>query len=131
MINEAIVALNLAAKGLLFQSEKDELFNPVHWHIQGDLNFDQVRRLGGHPANDSVEEVELADFFDPLCREESWYGRLEKTTVRSYRALLSAIKAHLTGPRVFRVGVKNVTIYIVGKIGTEDWIGVKTTALET
>jgi hypothetical protein len=129
--NTTVEALTRASKGLLYLSEKDEPFTAFSWDHTGELTPEALLRLGNHHPGEPVEEVDLETFFRDLTRQEDWHGEEEKATVAGYRKLLDAVRRHLEGSKVFRVGTKHVTIYLVGRTGPGHWAGLRTTALET
>src|SRR4051794_29630335 len=123
MTNKATEALRHVSRGLLYQSEKDEPFSVFSGHGEKEPTPESLRRLGGHAADAPVESVPLEEFFADLCRDEAWFGAEEKAAASAYRHLLAAVKANLAEPKVFRVGEKDVTIYIIGKTDTGEWAG--------
>ena len=47
------------------------------------------------------------------------------------RSLLDVVKQRLANPKVFRVGGRKVTVYVIGQAKEGGWAGLKTTAVET
>jgi Nuclease A inhibitor-like protein len=129
---EATAALTEVSKDLLYQSESDEPFTPFTWKkAEGDLTPATVLKRARKPANSSVQGVSLQDFFKPLTTDQDWYGDEEKATAEGYRKLQKVIEQNLTDAKVFKVGKGKVGVFIVGKTGSGDWAGLKTTAVET
>ena len=55
----------------------------------------------------------------------------EKAVSAQYRSLLTVLKAQLSDPKVFKVGERQVAIYVVGKAKVGGVAGLRTTAVET
>jgi hypothetical protein len=125
-------ALGQAAAGLTYQSETDAPWATFSWPAaQGPPAADGVRAQGKHPKGAKVEEQSVDEFFAPLTRDQDWYEAAEKAAAAGYRALLAAVKQRLSGPKVYRVGGRKQTVYVVGVPPEGGWAGVKTTAVET
>jgi hypothetical protein len=89
-----------------------------------------VLKQGLHRKGVPVAERSADTFFAPLTREQDWYGPGEKAEAARCRALLEAMKRPPSGPRVFRVGSRKRTVYVVGRAGEGGWAGLKATAVE-
>jgi hypothetical protein len=132
MPDATAAALRKASQGLHYPSETDAPFQTFRWgKAEGRLTKKKVLQLGKHDPDSPVEEVNLEDFFQDLTREQDWHGEEEKEDVQRYRALLEALREHLSGAKVFKVGQAQKRVYIVGKTKEGDWAGLKTTAVET
>jgi hypothetical protein len=123
--------LATAAEGLLFMSETDAPFAPVHWSWQGELTPDAVRRLSGHKEATPVEVVSADDFFRVAVSEPDWKGADELATARRYQSLLRLLHERLTDVRAYRVGQIALDVYIVGRAPGGDWLGLSTRVVET
>jgi len=132
MSHATVEALKKASKGLLYQSETDAPFEVFTWRGgKNGLSKKKVLELGKHDAGAPVEEESLDDFFGELTKEEDWHGPEEKADAKKYQSLLKAVKEHLSGAKVFKVGEREKAVYIVGKTPEGDWAGLKTKAVET
>jgi hypothetical protein len=131
----AITALRAVVKGLTYPSESDEPFEVFRWtsgEVGGDLTRKGVLALGGHGAKDRIREQTPDEFFAPLTAHEKWHGAEETATVDRYHRLAGTVGTVMETPRVYTVGGgPEKTIYVVGKTKSGDWVGVKTTAIET
>lgn len=129
-----ITALRTAAKGLTYQSESDAPFEPFKWaknDVGGFLSKAKVSELVNSKHEGQIEEQPVEDFFAPLIKSQKWHRDEERMAVDRYKALLSSFQANLTDLRVFKVGGVEKAVYVVGKANSGDWIGLKTTAVET
>lgn len=132
MASETAAALAAAADGLSYQSETDAPWKAVGWPgADGTPSADAVRKRGRHKADAPVAEQSVDEFFAPLTGDKDWYGDEEKAAAAKYRELLKVVKEKLTGAKVFRIGERKVTIYVVGTDPAGGWAGLKTSAVET
>ena len=132
MPDETLSLLQEAIQHLLYMSESDAPFEVVHWENgRGPLDRKQVLALTGYEENTPIKEITLHDFFKDLIQKKSWYGEIERETMRQYQRLFAVIQQRLTDVKVFFLGKVRVEIYIVGRSADGDWVGVKTTAIET
>ncbi len=132
MPSAAVTALTKASKGLLYPSETDAPFEVFNWkNGTGALTSAKLLTLAKQDAASPVESITVDAFFAPLVGAKDWHGREEKSIVQKFKELRQAVDAHLTEPKVFRVGEVEITIYLVGKTQDGDWAGLKTTSVET
>jgi hypothetical protein len=119
----AVDALAKASKGLLFPSETDAPLGPFLWGGTGDkLTKDRVRQLAGALKGAAVEETTLDDLLSTVP-EEDW---------PQFDKLAAAIKAQLSGVKVYKVGDEpEKQVYVVGRTADGQWAGLKTTVVET
>lgn len=124
-------ALQAAAAGLSYQSETDAPWEAFAWpQADGEPTAAGVKKVGGHPARAKVEEQAVDEFFGPLVQEQDWFGDEEEAAAAKYRGLLAAVK-QLGSPKVYAVGGRKKTVYVVGNDPSGGWAGVKAAAVET
>jgi hypothetical protein len=129
---ETAAALQQAADGLTYPSETDAPWATFAWPTaQGEPTAAAVLKLGRQRSKAPVAEQSVDEFFAPLVQEQAWYGEEEKADAARYRALLDAVKRLLANPKVFKVGSRKVTVYVVGQAKEGGWAGLKTIAVET
>ena len=73
----------------------------------------------------------LDDFFKDLVAEKSWHGTEETAKVQKYRRLKDLIVKELKNSQVFLLGQIELSIWIIGKAGKDDWFAIKTKSIET
>ncbi|MFN8356100.1 MAG: nuclease A inhibitor family protein [Spirosomataceae bacterium] len=126
--------LEAATQGLYFLSESDEPFEYVEITSQGGQD-DVVSLLKVQlciPEKALIETVEYDEFMGPLYEVLDWYGDDEKIMARHYQTLDNLLKSRLVNLQVIRVGEGQVAIYVLGQdAATCQWLGVKTTSIET
>jgi hypothetical protein len=124
--------LQQAADGLTYPSETDAPWSAFAWPAaKGEPTTEGLLRFGRHRRKSPVQEQAVDEFFAPLVQEQAWYGPEEKAGAAKYRTLLDAVKRLLANPRVFKVGSRKVTVYVVGQAKEGGRAGLKTTAVET
>jgi hypothetical protein len=132
MPSETVSALAAAADGLSYQSETDAPWKAFGWpSATGEPDADAVKKRGRHKPDAQATEQSVDEFFAPLTADKDWYEDEEKATAAKYRELLKVIKQRLSGAKVFRIGERKVTIYVVGTDPAGGWAGLKTSAVET
>ena len=132
MPSETVSALSAAADGLSYQSETDAPWQAFGWSgAAGTPTADEVKKRGRHKASAPVTDQAVDEFFAPLVEDKDWYEDEERATAAKYRELLKVVKERLPDAKVFRVGGRKVTIYVVGTDPAGGWAGLKTTAVET
>ena len=129
--SDAMKALEVASKGLLYSSESDEPFTVFKWKAEDELTKEMVLKRARKAAKTPVEEVSLQDFFADLTEEQDWHGDEEKAAVQRYKKLQEVIQKTLSDAKVFKVGQRKLSVFLVGKTDEGDWVGLKTTAVET
>jgi hypothetical protein len=123
---EIIDRLKQATIDLLWVSESDYPFEIVVWSNK------EIDSMLFPPCDDKeIKVISLNDFFAPALRVEAWYEAEELATVDRYKLLFQTIESNLTEVQVFRIGIVEIDIYIVGKTPERDVIGLQTKIIET
>ena len=74
--------------------------------------------------------MEIDDFFRNSVTAEDWHEDEEKATVKKFQNLVNVLKTNLTDLQVYRIGSKEIDVYIFGT--TPDGIaGISTKVIET
>jgi hypothetical protein len=128
---EIIEELKRMTDGLLFMSESDYPFEIFHREGQADMSPEYLRELSGQPADTPVEVKSVDDFFRVAVSEPDWKGEAEIAVAGRYQALLRLLKESLDELRVYRVGVINIPVFIIGRSKTGNWLGISTRVVET
>ena len=121
--------LQAASQGLLFLSESEAPFETFLWQGQAneDLTPEKLAQQTGHPADTSVQVMELSDFFRPAS---AWFGPEEQEMSDRFKQLESTIATSLNKVKVYRVGQIEIDVYIVGQ-HANDLLGLSTQVVET
>jgi hypothetical protein len=123
---EIIDRLKQATIDLLWVSESDYPFQIVVWN-EKEINS----MLFPSCDDEEIEVISLNDFFAPVLKIEDWYEAEELATVDRYKVLFQAIESNLTEVQIFRIGIVEIDVYIVGKTPDGDVVGLQTTIVET
>jgi Nuclease A inhibitor-like protein len=115
-------ALGKAARGLVYTSETESGLEPFAWDGGGRLAPKRLRELAGAEPGTPVEESTFDAFLRAVPSEDR----------PKFRALADALRANLTGVKVYKVGGgAEKQLYVVGATPDGRWAGVKTTVVET
>lgn len=123
--------LKEATRGLLFMSESDYPFEVVRWEGVEAVSPEHLRRVAAADATATVEERTVADFFRVAAGEPEWKGALELALAKRYQTLSRVLEENLRGVKVYRVGRRNIVVYVVGRSEEGNWLGVSTRVVET
>ena len=123
--------LREATRGLLFMSESDYPFEVVRWEGGEELSPSYLRKVAGQDATANVEERTVADFFRVAAGEQEWKGEAELALAKRYQSLARLLEEKLKEVRVYRVGKRDIGVYVVGLSAEENWLGVSTRVVET
>ena len=133
MTNEITEKLKQASDGLLMISESEYPFEAFLWSNQAQepITAQKLLELTGHPQDSPIEEVELEYFFRNCAFEKEWHNELQKSDVKKFKKLVESLKENLKSIKVYRIGTRNIDVYIIGKTLDEDLAGVSTKVVET
>jgi hypothetical protein len=131
-LSETASALQKASEWLTYQSETDTPWTAFAWQeMSGEPDGERIRQKGRHRPTAPAIEESIDAFFTPLTQEQDWYREEEKAVSAKYEVLRGVVQAHLTNPKVIRIGERKIVLYIVGLAKEGGWAGLKTTAVET
>jgi hypothetical protein len=125
--------LSRATDGLVYQSETDapvEPFFMTGW-TGPKVTGDALVAFTKHDSGTPVAEVPFDDFFADLVALQDWYGDEERAAARKYRRLVRLLKSALSDVKVFKLGERNLDVYVVGRTESGEYAGVATKAVET
>ena len=132
--DEQILAeLGRAADGLWYMSESDYPLKPIRVEAAGDFVLPvRLREMAGAGADARVETRSLEEFFHEgaavlIPRE----GNDKRPRAASFQHVLRTLGEHLTDIKVYRIGEINISVYILGKGGSGNWLGLSTRIIET
>ena len=129
--DQLIEELKRATEGLLFMSEADYPFEIVRLEGTVELSQQYLRELGGAKADAPVQSKTVDEFFRAAVSEPEWKKGEELAVARRYQSLLRLLKENLTELSVYRIGQIKMHVFILGRSGEGNWIGVRTRIVET
>lgn len=113
---ELLAELGQAAAGLLVMSESDYPLVPFLWNAETVITPEYLRKISDAAPDSPIEETDLATLFQKS---------------ENFRRLVRTINQNLSGVRVFKVGLINIPVYIVGRGPGGGWLGVSTRIVQT
>ena len=122
--------LREATRGLTYMSESDYPFEVFTWGA-AEPTDEFLRGLTGEPADAQVETRTPEDFFRVSASEADWKNVAMLGSARSIQRVLFLLEQNLSDLRVYRVGVINIPVYVVGRSASGNWLGVSTRVVET
>jgi hypothetical protein len=125
--------LERATSGLVYQSETDAPVTPYRLDGFEGAELTEASLLAhlGRDAGTPVATVAVDEFFADLVADQEWYGDEERDMARRYRRLVRMLERALKDLKVYRVGEREVEIYVLGRTRTGEFAGVTTRAVET
>ncbi|BAY18131.1 sugar-non-specific nuclease inhibitor NuiA homolog [Anabaenopsis circularis NIES-21] len=133
MINQVTENLKQTSHGLLMMSESEYPFDVVFWtgQAQEPLTNEKLLQLTSHPRETPMEIVDLDYFFRNCAEDKKWHDEIQKQDVQKFQAMLKTLKDNLTDIQVYRLGMINIDVYIIGKTASGDLAGISTKVVET
>ena len=131
MTDERLIEeLREATRGLTYMSESDYPFEVFNWGA-AEPTDEFLRGLTGEAAGAPVETRTPADFFRVSTSEAAWKNAEQLGSARSFQKILFLLERNLKDLKVYRVGVINIPVYVVGRSASGNWLGVSTRVVET
>jgi hypothetical protein len=128
---EIIEELKQLTEGLLFMSESEYPFEIVYWKGLPQMTSQSLRLLTGAAEDTPVETVSVEEFFLVATSEDDWRADAGREEARRYVKLVGVLKENLSDLTVYRVGKINISVYVVGRTLTGNWLGLSTRVVET
>lgn len=118
MMSEAqiLAELKKAAAGLLVMSESDYPLETIRWNGEIEITPEYLRSIAGGPPDWLIEETDLDTFFQKSGK---------------FQSVADIIKSNLSSVKVYKVGVINFPVYIVGRGPEGNWLGLSTRLVQT
>ncbi|MDZ7962906.1 MAG: nuclease A inhibitor family protein [Aulosira sp. DedQUE10] len=129
--SEIIAILKQASEGLLFMSESEYPILVFLWSGMARLTPEKVVQQTDYSPDTPIKVIAVDDFFRMATKEEDWHSPKEQETVKKFQNLVQVIKANLSNPQVYRLGSKEVNVYILGTTPSSDLAGLSTKIVET
>ncbi|MCC9165638.1 nuclease A inhibitor family protein [Pontibacter harenae] len=126
--------LRQQSEGLFYVSETDATFEVVHFSGKDGSEPTTTTELlawAGKAEEEKVEVVELQYFFRKMTNETEDMSDEEKLEASRFQKLQAFIEQHLQQTKVYRVGERKITAFILGKASTGELLGLKTILVET
>ena len=127
----AIARLDAATAGLQMPSETDAPFRTVYWPLEkAEITPSEIALYLTENAEARVETQSVETFFKNAVALEDWMNDDEKATAKQFEKLVETLDKELEKPLVYRIGEREITAAIIGKV-QGGFAGVVTTVVET
>ena len=128
-----IQQMTAAVAGLNWMSETDAPFEVLCWTeiSQDGLTVEQVIAQAQLPPETPIEFISLDDFLDPVTQPQPWHREEDAQQFEQFQDLRRLLEQTLTQIRVYRCGMGELDIYVVGQAQDLGWLVLHTTAVET
>jgi Nuclease A inhibitor-like protein len=123
--------LQEAISGLFFMSESEYPFEIFFHETDQVLSVQNLLNFLKSPINIEVKTLSVDDFFAPVLIEYQWHDLDEQETVQRFKLLVTLLKSNLHNPQVYKVGSREIDVYILGVTNSGQWGGVITKVIET
>lgn len=129
-MNDAIEAISEASEGLLYMSESDYPFEIVAFGEAQDGVESKLKSLSNHP--EAEPEIETLDyFFRNQVKEYEGDNAERKQMIQGFRQLQKVLNEHLSDIKVYRIGSVQIDAFIIGRLKTGGYAGLRTKLIET
>jgi len=130
--DQILSELARAASGLWYMSESDYPLEPVRLEVADDPAAERLREMAGMDATARVETGNLEEFFrDSAAVQMPREGTGEPPRAANFGHVVRTLQENLTDIRVYRIGERNMRVYILGRSGSGNWLGLSTRIVET
>ncbi|MEH2212933.1 nuclease A inhibitor family protein [Nostoc sp.] len=130
--SEILDQLRTATNGLLMMNESEYPFEVFLWEdATPPATPEKVIQQTNHPQDTPIQIVGIDDFFQVATTEEDWHEEEEKATVKRFQTLVQELKKNLTNLQVYRLGNKEIDVYVVGQTPAVNLAGISTKVVET
>lgn len=126
-----LAKLEDAVAGLLFMSEEDHPFEIVCWKNLPEVTPQFLRHITNHSEDAPVETETLERFMVFPATEQEWHTPTDRATAQKYQRLLKLLKDNLDDLKVYRIGDRNIAVYLIGRSASGNFVGLSTRVLET
>lgn len=120
-----------AVAGLTYMSETDAEILPFAGQKTDSVTKENLLHQIGKSNDLKIEEKDFSEFFEPLLKIQKWFGEDERKMTENFAKLKDLLQHNLIQKKVFRIGKKEIDIYVVGLDAENILRGIQTKAVET
>ncbi|NJN19002.1 MAG: sugar-non-specific nuclease inhibitor NuiA-like protein [Oscillochloris sp.] len=128
---DALAELATAAEGLLVMSESDHPLEPFRWSAADPITPETLLAYLQLPIDTPIETRSLEAFFDPLAQDREWFDDEQRVIATRFAALRDLIADRLRDVTVYQVGTTRITALIIGRDPSDEFVGLRTSLIET
>jgi Nuclease A inhibitor-like protein len=129
--SELKTALADKIQGLLFPSESDRPIEVASSEDSADIKNQMVNHTADSNNEPVSGSISFEDFYNKYGTQKEWQNDAQKKFADQFGSALELLRANLTDVCVVRRGQVEITILVGGQAENGEWIGLKTTAVET
>ncbi len=132
-MDTALQELTELARDLLYMSETDAPLVPflAAAACESEPTDDFFMRSQGLETDVLVTHESVEEFLGPMAQQEAWFGDEDRAIAQRFQCLIDWIGANLTCTRVLRIGEIEIVALLVGKTNDGQWLGLRTSIVET
>lgn len=119
--------LSAKVENLLFPSETDFPIKTVSFSGVQDIQT----TLKAEEPEIALTEINFDEFSVMYGTQKDWQNPLQREFAKEFGDALRLMSEQLQNTEVFRFGTVRANIYVVGQANDSDWVGLKTTIVET
>lgn len=117
--------------GLIYLSETDAEIKVFKGQKTDSVTRENLLLQIGQVNDIKVEEKGFYEFFEPLIKIQKWFGEDERKMTEKFERLKKLLQQNLVEKKVFRIGKKEIDIYVIGLDKENILRGIQTKAVET
>lgn len=129
--SELIRELEIAVQDLLWISESEYPFQVVYWHDSDELSQENLLQHYGYNPDTQIAIKDFTSFFNSAITEQEWHNEEEAAEVKRYQFLVGLLTNNLYNIQVYRLGVVEIDVYILGNTVHQAIAGLFTKIIET
>lgn len=126
--NEMITQI---VSGLVFMSETDAEIFPFTGTKTDAVTKETLLAQLNKETTTNIEERDFNEFFEPLIKFKDWFKAEERKMTEKFIELKDLLQQNLINKKVFRLGKKEIDIFVVGLDRENILRGIQTKAVET
>jgi C4-type Zn-finger protein len=120
-----------ALAGLTYMSETDAEITPFVGQQTEYVTVENLLLQTGKTKDMKVEVKEFDEFFSRLIKIQDWFSEDERKMTEKFIKLKKILQQNLINKKVFRLGKKEIDIFVVGLDKDNILRGIQTRAVET
>jgi hypothetical protein len=130
-MTDLIRQLQQATDGLLFPSETDAPVYVFVWRDRAPFSPQALLQHRGYHSTTPIQETSIERFFRSVTTPRDWHGPEEQERVQRFTALRDLLQTELSDVTVYKIGTGAIDVYVVGRDGSGNYLGITTHVVET
>lgn len=132
-VDNFMKTLQERCEGLFYMSESEYPLEPILFEVPDAAAFTKttVLDLTNQPQDAPTEVVDLPYFFRNQTADVPDADEFILNLINRFRELQAYLQAHLQDVKVYRIGKREIQVYVLGKLSQTQMAGFKTVSVET